>query len=241
MKLAIMQPYFFPYLGYFQLMQKSDTWIVFDNVQFIDKGWINRNRILHPNIGKEWQYITLPLDNRKQFSKISSLRIKDSEEWEKNIFGKLSFYKKKAPYYKETIDFLSYCFTHKQESLSGFLTSCLVKTAQLLDIKTDIYMQSKLEIPKKDASHPGQWALNISKELNAEEYINPLSGSYIFRPEEFFKHEIELKFLEPEIVPYKQDGRDFVSSLSLIDIMMWNDIDEIKKQVKKGSITNIDQ
>ncbi len=75
MKVAIMQPYLFPYIGYFQLLNYVDVWIVFDTVQFIDKGWINRNRILHPEIEKKWQYITIPLDSRHQFSKINTINI----------------------------------------------------------------------------------------------------------------------------------------------------------------------
>ncbi|MFS8152580.1 WbqC family protein [Vreelandella titanicae] len=234
--IAIMQPYFFPYIGYFQLMHKSDVWIIFDNVQFIDKGWINRNRILHPAIEKEWQYITVPLSKRTQFSKICDIKIKNSENWKNNIFGKLSFYKKKAPHYNETINFLRECFSVEHDNLSFFLTHSLKMTAQLLDIDSEIQVQSHLGIPKKDAIHPGQWALNISKELNAKEYVNPLGGAEIFQPDEFTKSKIKLSFLEPDIDNYKQANRSFVPGLSIIDVMMWNDIDEIKEFVKKGNL-----
>ena len=98
MKLGIMQPYFFPYLGYFRLLNSVDRWIAFDEVQFIDKGWINRNRILHTNKSKEWQYITLPLYNKSRFDKISEISIDMQQNWRANILGKLTLYQKIAPF-----------------------------------------------------------------------------------------------------------------------------------------------
>ena len=93
MKLGIMQPYFFPYIGYFQLMKHVDQWVVFDDIQFIDKGWINRNRILHPDTKKQWLYITLPLHKRKQFDKICNIHIKSEINWKEEILGRLTAYK----------------------------------------------------------------------------------------------------------------------------------------------------
>ena len=94
MKLGIMQPYLFPYVGYFQLMNAVDRWIAFDEIQFIDKGWINRNRILHPDPVKQWQFLTVPLSKRGQFDKICNISIKEELDWRSQIFGKLTMYKK---------------------------------------------------------------------------------------------------------------------------------------------------
>ena len=129
MKVAIMQPYFFPYIGYFQLLKYVDLWIVFDDIQYIDKGWINRNRILHPQQKKEWQYITIPLDSRKQFSKINDIKIKQEIDWRKSILGQLTFYKKRSKVYKEAISLINNIFNTNENNLSKFVTRSIRYTA----------------------------------------------------------------------------------------------------------------
>ena len=107
MKLAIMQPYFFPYIGYFQLMNVVDKWVVFDNIQYIRHGWVNRNRILSPNLEKEWQYILIPLDKHAKEALIYDIKIINSNRWKDEIIGKLSYYKRiRAPYYYQIIDLI---------------------------------------------------------------------------------------------------------------------------------------
>ena len=123
MKLGVMQPYFFPYIGYFQLMKNVDQWVVFDDIQYINKGWINRNRILHPNVEKQWQYITLPLVKRKQFEKICNIEIKSEINWRAEILGKLTAYKRKAPFYNETLNLINECFDTTDLNLSSFKQS----------------------------------------------------------------------------------------------------------------------
>ncbi|MDC3044740.1 WbqC family protein [Prochlorococcus sp. AH-736-B04] len=229
-----MQPYFFPYIGYFQLMHYVDEWIIFDDTQFIDKGWINRNRILHPDIDKEWQFITIPLKSRGQFDKINIISIDSSKNWESNILGKLTAYKKKAPFYKQTIDFIKYCFSNKNISLSEFLTSTLKKTAEYIGIRTPLIVQSSLDIKIDKVDHPGQWALKIATELKADEYINPIGGRKIFKKEEFENENIKLRFIETLLEPYSQRRNGFIEGLSIIDIMMWNDQKNIYKLLSKN-------
>src|ERR1700690_3139616 len=112
MKLGIMQPYFFPYLGYFHLLHNVDLFIVYDNVQFIKQGWINRNRILHPD-RSGWQYFYAPVDRASFHSSfqtpILDVRISDSKPWKQHILGQLDHYKKAARFANETIDFVKGC------------------------------------------------------------------------------------------------------------------------------------
>ncbi len=223
MKLGIMQPYFFPYIGYFQLMKNVDQWVVFDDIQYIDKGWINRNRILHPNIEKQWQYITLPLDKRKQFDKICNIQIKSEINWQAEILGKLTAYKRKAPFYSQTINLINECFETTDLNLSSFLVRCLKITANYIGIETPIKVQSLMNLDLGVIEHPGQWALKIAEKLKAKEYINPFGGRDIFKKEEFDKKNIKLSFSAENTFQYSQRRENFVSNLSIIDTLFWND------------------
>ena len=117
MKIGIMQPYFFPYIGYFQLMHIAEKWIIFDEVQFSNKGWINRNRILHPDHKKDWSYINIPLSKSSKHKKICDVSIKSGIEWRESIFGKLSAYKSVAPYYDQTIKLVGECIRTDETNL----------------------------------------------------------------------------------------------------------------------------
>lgn len=231
MNLAIMQPYFFPYIGYFQLMNHVDEWIIFDDIQFIDKGWVNRNRILHPNIEKAWQYVTVPLSKRGQFSHINEIEISPNHQWIDNIIGKLTTYKK-APHYNETLDFIYECLSGKDEKLSIMLEKTLSKTAKHIGIHTPIFSQSSQSWDLPEISHPGQWALEISKIKKAKKYINLYGGSKIFNQDEFDKEKITLQFLKPVLNPYPQYRKTFTEGLSIIDVMMWNDKKIIQQMLK---------
>jgi len=224
-----MQPYFFPYIGYFQLMKHVDQWVVFDDIQFIDKGWINRNRILHPDTKKQWLYITLPLHKRKQFDKICNIHIKSEINWKEEILGRLTAYKRNAPFYGETINLINECFDTTDLNLSNFLVRCLKITANYIGIQTPIKIQSLMNLDLGVIEHPGQWALKISEKLKAREYINPIGGIDIFNKEEFNKKNIKLSFLAENTFQYSQRRKNFVCNLSIIDILMFNSQVSIKE------------
>lgn len=232
MKLAIMQPYFFPYLGYFQLMNYVDEWIIFDHIKFIDKGWVNRNRILHPNPEKIWQFISVPLAKRRQFDNINELSIAQNHHWVDSIMGKLTTYKK-APHYNETIELIHECLSGSPINLSMMLKKTLQQTAQYLGIQTTITTQSHQNWELPEITHPGQWALEISKLKGAKTYINPHGGSEIFQQDEFDNAKIELQFLKPILQPYPQYRGNFTKGLSIIDVMMWNDKHSIQRMLKQ--------
>ncbi len=231
MKLAIMQPYFFPYIGQFQLMKSVDRWIIADDFQFIDKGWINRNRILHPDVNKEWIYVSIPLSHRGQFDRINNISVDGTRDWKSTILGRLSHYKHKAPYYHRTILLVKACLACDECNLSSFVTNSLRLTASELGIGVKMDVQSKMVFKFGHINHPGEWALRISEALGATEYINPSGGCAIFREEEFSSHGIRLRFLRPRLTPYDQRLDGFVSRLSIIDIMMWNSDREISRML----------
>ena len=224
-----MQPYFFPYIGYFQLLNYVDLWIVFDNIQYIDKGWINRNRILHPELKKEWQYITIPLDSRNQFSKINDIKIKQEIDWRKNILGKLTFYKKKSLFYKEVISLINNTFNTNENNLSEFVTRSIRYTADYLGIETEILVLSNMGLPLTNINHPGDWALRICESIGAKEYINPIGGKDLFYNKKFKDSNIKLSFLKSKMGVYNQKRPEFIPGLSIIDLMMWNSKSELSR------------
>ena len=176
--LGIMQPYFFPYLGYFDLINCSDQWIVFDIVQYIRHGWMNRNRIHHPKEGD--LYIVVPLKKNTRDVLIKDVIIFEDQKWKTKILSQLNHYRKKSPYFKETYAFVEDCLSIDEKFLSRFNAMILEKTCSLLGINFKYEYFSEMDIELGELDGPGDWALRISEVLGAKEYINPPGGEAIF-------------------------------------------------------------
>lgn len=227
MQLGIMQPYFLPYLGYYSLVKHTGKWIVFDTVQFIRHGWIERNRVLKP--GEGWQYISVPLQKHTRDTPIKDVKIRD-EEWQARILRQLEHYKK-APYYKDTMNVLHNCFDTSTDSISLLNAHILKCTCNYLgiDFNYEVFSETSMNIePVTDA---GEWALNISKAYGAAAYINPAAGKELFDKEKFKAAGIELKFLDISLKAYPQQHTIFEPGLSIVDVMMFNSVDEINRML----------
>jgi hypothetical protein len=229
MKLAIMQPYFFPYIGYFQLMNAVDEWVIFDNIQYIRHGWVNRNRILSPNLEKEWQYVLVPLDKHSKEDLINEIKIINTNSWKDDIIGKLSYYKRiRAPYYHQIIALVEKCFDNNVISLIELNTITLKHITDYLGINFNYSISSKEKIDYTNVIGSGDWALEISKQMQASVYINPIGGKEIFDRDKFNNLDIKIQFLKTNDIKYKQSRREYVPWLSIIDVMMFNSIENIK-------------
>ena len=220
MKLAIMQPYFFPYLGYFDLIHRTDRWVVFDTAQYIRHGWVNRNRILHPNSG--WQYITAPLRKHHRDSPIRDILIQEGKDWRDRLCGQLAHYRRRAPYYAATTDLVRYCLDNDEPSLARLNAAILDKVCGYLQIpfRYEFFSDMKLDLGPIDG--PGDWALRISEALGASEYVNPPGGEVLFDKAKFEAAGIRLTIQRFENMTYPCDGYDFEPALSIIDVLMWN-------------------
>ncbi|PWW36482.1 WbqC family protein [Chromohalobacter israelensis] len=226
MKAAVMQPYFLPYIGYFQLMHYADIWVVFDDIQFIDKGWVNRNRVLHPEDEKRWQYITIPLKGRHQFSKINEVKINDEKNWRKEIRGKVSHYKKRrAPYYNQGLEVLNKCLSMEESNLSEFVINSLEVMKRFLGISTPIVRQPVNLVEGGKVSHAGLWALEICKQIGASHYINPIGGQHLFNINEYKEKGVDVSFLGSNLTPYYQKRHCFEGGLSILDMIMWEGLE----------------
>lgn len=232
MKIGIMQPYFFPYIGYFSLIKNTDKFILFDIVQFIRHGWIERNRILKQE--NDWQYISVPLLKHSLETKIKDIKINNNENWKNKICSQLQHYKKKAPFYKQTMDVLQDALNIETDSIVELNAHTLKSVCNYLGINFDydIFSQMNLEIDKVNA--PDEWALNICKALgNIDEYWNPPGGQEFFDRNKYEKAGIKLYFQKVNVVPYPQrrGPENIITGLSIIDVMMFNSVDAIKEML----------
>lgn len=233
--LGIMQPYFFPYLGYFSLIAATDEWIVFDPVQFIRHGWIERNRILKP--GEGWQYVGVPLVKQPRETLIKDVVIKAAEPWRQKLFRQCDHYRKRAPYYAAVIEFLQEILKYETDSITKLNTHLLKETCGYIGIDISCHIYSEMDLVHEEVTGPGEWALNISKALRAKRYINPPGGAQLFDKEKFKQAGIELLFLENDLTPYSQRRPVFEAGLSVLDAMMFCSPSEIKQLVENYRLT----
>jgi len=239
MKLGIMQPYFFPYLGHFDLINQVDEWIVFDTAQYMRHHWVNRNRVLHPNTG--WQYITVPLRKHRRDVPINQVEIAMESDWRGRILRQLQHYRKEAPYYKQVTGFLEECFSEVSPNLSETNILTLRKTCQRLGIITPICVLSQMDLVLEGiVEGPGDWALMISRAVGAGEYINPAGGAALFDEKRFQEHGIKLAIQSFTNMVYPCGAYQFEPALSIIDVMMWNSPEQIKHYLDTFRLANPD-
>jgi len=169
MKIAIMQPYLFPYIGYFSLIKNTDHFVFFDTPQYIRKGWINRNRIIGAT--GEAVFFTIPVQKAKRETPINKIMISQNENWKMKILGQLNVYKR-APYYNEVIQLVNDTLGIQTSSISDMAIASIVKTCEYLGIhmKSDVFSEMNLRIPNVNA--PDEWALYITKESGYDTYVN---------------------------------------------------------------------
>lgn len=232
MKLGIMQPYFFPYLGHFSLIAAVDEWVVFDISQYTPKSWMSRNRVLHPKVG--WQYINVPLSNSSISIKTHEARILNLDEALANALGKLSHYKGKAPFYNDTVALVRRVFaaTKGRADLVSLNVNSLQEVCAYLSLnfRHRICSAMNLQFPAEMAA--GDWALHISRQLGASHYINPASGQALFDPEKFAAHGITLQFAQPQEFTYETRPYEYTPHLSVLDVLMWSPPDAISEAVR---------
>lgn len=234
MRLGIMQPYFFPYIGYFSIIKHVDKFILLDDVQFIRHGWIERNRILKQTGG--WQYISVPLEKHEQKTIIKDIRVDNSKEWKKKILAQIEHYRK-APYYWTVRNMLLDIFSREYDDITSVDLACLQKVEEYLGFDTSIEVFSKMGIEIETVMAPDEWALNICKGIDGvSEYWNPPGGKNFFHQEKYKNSGIQLKFLQVEMTPYNQCRNGFEEGLSILDVMMFNSKENINIMLDRYKI-----
>jgi len=228
MKLAIMQPYIFPYLGYFQLVNAVELFVFYDDVNFIKRGWVNRNRIIVN--GKDFMF-TVPLVKASQNNSIKESYInKESyDDWKKKFLLTIEHSYKKAPQFESINSLVMKALNKEHNSVSDLAIDSIKSVSEYLGIKTkfitssDKYQNKNLERQER--------LIDICKIEGADYYINALGGQELYVKGDFSKQNIKLDFIKPILGEYKQFDHKFVPGLSIIDALMFNSKKEIKKML----------
>lgn len=232
MKIAIMQPYFFPYLGYLSLIKHTDRFILFDSVQFIRHGWIERNRILKQSEG--WLYVQVPLIKSSRGTLIKEIKIKNSVDWKNKITSQLQPYKKIAPYYYTIMKLVNELFKESFTDIVSLDKKALEIVCEHLGIMRKIEIFSEMNLEIEPVSTPDEWALNICKALgNVTEYWNPPGGLTFFDRSKYEDSGIKINFQKIKITAYNQKRNSFEPGLSILDVMMFNSVEEIHKMLDR--------
>lgn len=217
MKLGIMQPYFFPYIGYWQLMNAVDTYVIYDDVTFIKNGWINRNRIL---INGEARYFNLPITGASSFVLIKDVKVNPDRKQMEKLLKTIELSYKKSCCYQEIMPLMEDILCCGKEYMAELLEYQIRKVAEFLDMKTKILLSSK-DVNKDSELHAQDKVLDICRNLGAAEYYNAVGGQELYDKEEFAKRGIKLSFLSTQNVQYKQLKNEFVPYLSIVDVLMF--------------------
>mgnify|MGYP001212086665 FL=1 len=228
MKIAIMQPYIFPYIGYFQLINAVDKFVVYDNIQFTKKGWINRNRLL---VNGKDEYFTLPLKKDSDYLNVDRRKLADTFSTEKTkLLRRFAESYRKAPEFNSVFPLVEAVFNQPEENLFRFIYQSLEAVNTYLDIKTELVVSST--IPVDHTLKSQDKVIAICKALKATAYINPSGGVELYSKEVFKENNIELGFLKSNPLEYTQFKNEFVPWLSIIDVMMFNPKEKIQQYLQ---------
>jgi hypothetical protein len=228
-KIAVMQPYFLPYLGYFQLINLVDEFVVYDNIKFTKGGWFHRNRILENSTPK---YLTLPLKKDSDYLDVNyRFLAEDFEMHKKKILARIQHSYQKAPYYDKVFPVIEEILCYNSNNLFEFTFNSIKTICEVLNIKSNIRISSNINIDSSLKSE--KRVIAICKELGARHYINPEGGIQLYKKETFDEHNITLNFLKFKPTIYQQNISDFQSHLSIIDVLMFNSLEEVNLFLSK--------
>jgi hypothetical protein len=227
MKLGIMQPYFLPYIGYFQLIAAVDSFVVYDNVKYTKKGWINRNRML-----RNGAPATFSLALKKGSDLLNVVERELAGDFDRNkLLNQFKGAYGRAPHFELTYPVLERIVQHEDANLFRYIHHSLVQLCKHLGINTEIRIASELAI---DHELKGQdRVLALCKAAGADAYINAIGGVDLYAKNDFRQHGIALHFIKAAPFPYAQSGEVFVPWLSIIDVLMFNPINRVSSYINE--------
>jgi hypothetical protein len=226
-KIAVMQPYFFPYIGYFQLINLVDTFVFFDDVNFINRGWINRNNIL---LNGKAHRVTVPLAHASQNRLINKIAIAPESKWKTKLLKTIKSAYARAPYYRAVFPRIE-SWIHGEHAgiaeMNKFTIKCV---CDCIGMNTRFVNSSAVyDNYKLEAQHR---VLDICLRENARIYVNPVGGMALYDHHTFKQNGIDLVFLRANQKPYPQGGAGYISNLSILDCMMFLPLDEIADRLQ---------
>jgi hypothetical protein len=221
--IAIVQPYLFSYLGYFQLISEVDTFVFYDDVNFITRGWINRNKVL---INGQAKYFTIPCSDASQHKLINEVEHALTDNKRDKLLRTIKFSYGKAPFFDDIYPIIEKVLHTDSNLISDIAIASVTESCRYLDIDTAL---------KKSSAHYDNTGLDRAERLidichqeDCSTYINPPGGKELYDKETFEKEGVRLQFLEPSLNEYTQFDNEFVPGLSIIDVMMFNSPEQIR-------------
>lgn len=228
MKIAIMQPYFLPYIGYFQLIAAVDTFVVYDNIKYTKKGWVNRNRML-----RNGSDVTFSLPLAKDSDSLGIVERELAADFDRQkLLSQFKGAYSKAPYFDATFPVLTRVVLHEERNLFHYIHQSIVQLCNYLDIKTEIRVSS--EIPVDHNLKSQAKVLALCEALGTDIYVNAIGGLELYRHEDFGLRGFKLQFLKSEPFDYPQFTVPTVPWLSIIDALMFNPLDLVKDRIVNG-------
>ena len=223
MKVAIMQPYFLPYIGYFQLISAVDLFVVYDNIKYTKKGWINRNRMLQN--GKD-AIFSLPVKKGSDSMDVRDRELAADFNRDK-LLSQISGAYRHAPYFAPAFPLIEEIVRHEDQNLFRFIQNAIVKTCAHLGITTQIRVSSDIAI-NHDLKNQDK-VLALCTAVGASTYVNAIGGMELYAKDKFLAQDVKLKFVKSRPFEYSQFGSEFIPWLSIIDVMMFNPLEAIQE------------
>lgn len=221
-----MQPYFLPYIGYIQLMAASDIFIIYDDVNYINRGWINRNQIL---VNGNAHKFAVPLVQASQNKKINEISRRVDPKWQQKLLRTLEMAYKKAPEFERIMPWVTNIISFENENLASYVTHSLHKIVEILALEVKLLSTSgRYDNQERKA---GDRLIDICRQESATTYINPSGGQSLYTKQQFAQSGINLQFLVPKLIPYPQGANKFVPWLSILDALMFLPTEEIKARL----------
>jgi hypothetical protein len=225
---AIMQPYFFPYLGYFQLISCADKFVFYDDVDFIKQGWINRNNIL---VSGKKKRVTISCSKISSNSKIKDIELSKSAPKEiRKLLKTIKQSYRKAPYFENIMPLIESILEKNNTHISDLAIQSVSKVCDYLDINTQFFKSSK-DFEYNEDLNKTERIVSIVNAFSANQYINMIGGKKLYNKKDFEKSGVTLSFLKPNLAKYNQFKGEFIPGLSIIDILMFNDKKKINKML----------
>lgn len=223
MKVAIMQPYFLPYIGYFQLIGAVDLFILYDNIKYTKKGWINRNRMLQNGTDV---MLSLPLESASDMLNVCDRKLASQFNRTK-MFSQINGAYRRAPCFAQTYPLIEKIVMYEEQNLFKFIQNSITKICEHLGVTTKIQISSRIAI---DQNLRGQdKVLAFCEAIGASTYINAIGGVELYSRELFRTRGIELMFIQSRPFEYAQFGNAFLPWLSIIDVLMFNPLEAVRK------------
>ena len=223
-----MQPYLFPYVGYFQLVAAVDRFVFYDDVNYIKNGWVNRNRIL---LDSGVRYITVPLAGASPSLKINEVVVQPRERWLRKVLESIRHAYSRAPHYAGVSELIGDVLGSTAVGISTLAARSVMEIARYLDIDTDFVPSS---VPYANSELKGvRRVLDICAKEHTDTYVNLPGGRALYEQRDFAHAGIDLEFIEPDLRPYPQNDCTFQPGLSIIDVLMFNSADQVRMMLTR--------